>query len=179
VLLLGPLYHLIEADDRLAALREARRVLTPGGVLAAATISRLASTFDGFGHGYLADPRFAAMVERDVRDGVHHNPEPEAHPEWFTTAYFHRPAEVRAEIEAAGLVVEALLAIEGRASYHDEVDEWRPTSGARWRWRRSGVPKAIRPCSPSAHICWRLPDVERRHHRLPERGRQRVRSDVH
>ena len=124
VLLLGPLYHLIEAADRLAALREARRVLTAGGVLAAATISRLASTFDGFGHGYLADPRFAAMVERDVRDGVHHNPAPEAHPEWFTTAYFHSPAEVRAEIAAAGFNVEALLAIEGPASYRHEVDEW-------------------------------------------------------
>jgi hypothetical protein len=27
VLLLGPLYHLLEADDRIAALAEARRVL--------------------------------------------------------------------------------------------------------------------------------------------------------
>ena len=64
------------------------------------------------------------MVERDIRDGVRHNPEPETHPERFTTAYFHRPAEVRAEIEAAGFRVEALLAIEGPASYRHEVDEW-------------------------------------------------------
>jgi ubiquinone/menaquinone biosynthesis C-methylase UbiE len=40
VLLLGPLYHLREAADRQQALRSARRVLRPGGVLAAAAISR-------------------------------------------------------------------------------------------------------------------------------------------
>ncbi len=40
VLLLGPLYHLVERDDRLTALREARRVLRPGGVVVAAAISR-------------------------------------------------------------------------------------------------------------------------------------------
>jgi len=31
--LLGPLYHLIEHEDRVQALSEARRVLKPGGVL--------------------------------------------------------------------------------------------------------------------------------------------------
>ena len=35
VLLLGPLYHLTEAADRTRALREARRALRPGGLLAA------------------------------------------------------------------------------------------------------------------------------------------------
>jgi SAM-dependent methyltransferase len=43
VLLLGPLYHLAERDDRLLALREAVRVLRPGGLLAAAAISRFAA----------------------------------------------------------------------------------------------------------------------------------------
>jgi ubiquinone/menaquinone biosynthesis C-methylase UbiE len=44
VLLLGPLYHLTSRDDRLRALREAFRVVRPGGVVAAAAISRFAST---------------------------------------------------------------------------------------------------------------------------------------
>src|SRR5262245_2298472 len=43
VLLLGPLYHLTDAGERLSALREARRVLVPGGLLFAAFISRFAS----------------------------------------------------------------------------------------------------------------------------------------
>ena len=34
-ILLGPLYHLTEQSERMEALREARRILKPGGVLAA------------------------------------------------------------------------------------------------------------------------------------------------
>src|SRR4051794_2275936 len=41
-LLLGPLYHLPERDDRLAALREAVRVAKPEGLICAAAISRYA-----------------------------------------------------------------------------------------------------------------------------------------
>jgi SAM-dependent methyltransferase len=56
VLELGPLYHLVERGERLAALREARRVLRPGGVVAAAIISRFGSTADGL--------RFASSTSR-------------------------------------------------------------------------------------------------------------------
>ena len=60
---------------RLTALAEARRVLRSGGVLAAMAISRFASTFDGLAHGFLAEPRFERIVERDVCDGQHRNPD--------------------------------------------------------------------------------------------------------
>ena len=48
VLLLGPLYHLTEKNDRLLALAEAYRVLRNGGVMIAAGISRFASMLDSF-----------------------------------------------------------------------------------------------------------------------------------
>ena len=66
VLLLGPLYHLTERADRVRALAEGRRVLRPGGVLAAAAISRYASAVDGLFRGHLREPGFEAIVERDL-----------------------------------------------------------------------------------------------------------------
>src|SRR5262249_25732135 len=95
VLLLGPLYHLTDAEDRARALREAHRVLRPGGLLAAAAITRFASTLDGIAQGFLLEPGFEAIVERDLADGQHRNPG--EHPRWFTTSYFHRPEELERE----------------------------------------------------------------------------------
>jgi len=113
VLLMGPLYHLTECSDRIATLREARRVLRLGGVALAIGISRFASTMDGLSNGLFADPEFERIVERDLRDGQHRNPT--NHPNYFTTAYFHLPDELHGEVEAAGLRHEATLAVEGPA----------------------------------------------------------------
>ena len=56
VLMLGPLYHLTDAGDRAGALREAARVLKPGGWLFAAAISRYASALDGLARDLLRTP---------------------------------------------------------------------------------------------------------------------------
>ena len=122
VLLLGPLYHLTSRDDRLRALREAYRVVRTGGVVAAAAISRFASTYDGLLRGFLEDPGFQGIVERDVREGQHRNPTGRAG--WFTTAYFHLPEELRDEATEAGLSVEALVGIEGPTWILPNLDSW-------------------------------------------------------
>lgn len=111
VLLLGPLYHLTDAADRARALSEARRVLKPGGQLFAAAISRWASALDGLARDLFQDPRFAAIVEQDLRNGQHRNPTEQL--DYFTTAYFHRPDELRAEVSDAGLIVDGLYGLEG------------------------------------------------------------------
>jgi ubiquinone/menaquinone biosynthesis C-methylase UbiE len=121
VLLLGPLYHLTEAAQRERALGEALRVLRPGGVLAAVGISRFASTLHGILRGFLLDPAFELVVERDVAEGQHRNPDRVPH--WFTTAYFHRPNELEREVAGAGFDVRALLAVEGPAGAHSELGE--------------------------------------------------------
>ena len=119
-LLLGPLYHLTERADRLKALREAKRVLKPGGKLFAAVISRFASLLDGLSFGFLNDPAFAQIVEDDLRTGVHKNPG--RRDNYFTTAYFHLPEELGQEIEEAGLKLEALLGLEGASRYLTDLD---------------------------------------------------------
>lgn len=113
VLLLGPLYHLVDDHDRQTALSEAIRVLRPEGVLIAAGISRSASALDGLARELLGDPEFAAIVERDLLDGHHHNPTKRV--DYFTTAYFHRPEDLRREVADAGFELEGLYGVEGPA----------------------------------------------------------------
>ncbi|BCJ69109.1 class I SAM-dependent methyltransferase [Polymorphospora rubra] len=111
VLLLGPLYHLPERTDRVAAWREAARVVRPGGVVVGATISRFASLFDGFVKDHFDDARYRPLVESAVADGVHRNTDTDR--TWFTTAYFHHPDEMAGEATEAGLVVRRVVAVEG------------------------------------------------------------------
>jgi SAM-dependent methyltransferase len=110
VLLFGPLYHLPEREDRLAAWREAARVVRPGGVVMAATISRFASLLDGFVKGYVREPRFARMLETTLATGEHQPPEGTP---WFTTAYFHHPDELPGEVADAGLELDRIAIVEG------------------------------------------------------------------
>lgn len=123
VLLLGPLYHLVGADDRQRALREAYRALRPGGTLFAAAISRWASALDGLSRELFVDDRFARIVDRDIREGQHRNTTERV--DYFTTAYFHVPDELRDELTRAGFRVEALYGIEGPGwIFSDFMERW-------------------------------------------------------
>jgi len=112
VLLCGPLYHLPDAGDRLLAWQEAARVVRPGGLVAAATIGRYASLFDGLRKTLPLDPRFREMVAHALETGEHRPP---PNTPWFTTAYFHRPDEPAHEAREAGLDVLTTVTVEGTA----------------------------------------------------------------
>lgn len=129
VMMLGPLYHLTDAADRMRALSEARRVLRPGAPLLAAGISRFAPALDGLRHGSLHDPEFEAIVEQDLRDGQHRNPTRD--PRWFTSAYLHLPPELEREVSEAGFRDVEVLAIEGLGGWLEGADEWLSEQGPR------------------------------------------------
>lgn len=110
-LLLGPLYHLVEREYRLACLREAHRVLRPRGLVWGAAISHFASLFDSLSGGFFDDPVFAPILARDLEEGQHRNST--SNPLYFTDAFFHRPEELAQEFLSAGFHVLELVAIEG------------------------------------------------------------------
>ncbi|HWE64517.1 MAG TPA: class I SAM-dependent methyltransferase [Chloroflexota bacterium] len=127
VLLLGPLYHLTERADRLRALREAARIVRPAGHVAVAAICRFASLLDGLREERLDDPDFVRLIQRDLREGQHRNPDDR--PGWFTSAYLHHPDELAQEVRDAGLLLDDLLAVEGPGWLLPDFD-------ARWQDER-------------------------------------------
>lgn len=109
VLLLGPLYHLPDPRERARALTEAARVVRPGGLVVAATINRHAALHDQLNRSGWFDPARRVRLEATSASGrVHPGGQ-------FTTAYLHHPAEIAAEMAAAGLVSVRQYGIEGAA----------------------------------------------------------------
>jgi SAM-dependent methyltransferase len=120
VLLLGPLYHLTEPDDRVLALAEARRIVRLGGVVHAAAISRWAARL----HGVLVDsvhethPVILELIDEMERTG------------WMApiaeggfNGFAHRPDQLRDEVSAAGLQLRLLVTLEGAATALPDIDD--------------------------------------------------------
>ena len=110
VLSLGPLYHLIDADDREKAVSEMRRVLKPQGVAFAALmplygfIRRSLAIPDERRH--LTQPEFVARI---LEQGVFINDIPGR----FTDGYGVIPAAVPAYFKENGFTMETLLSAQG------------------------------------------------------------------
>lgn len=109
VLLLGPLYHLPDPADRRRALAEARRVVRPGGLVAAAAINRYASLFEHAALAHLHTERMQASISDTLRTAVHDGNG------GFTLAYFHRAEQLADELRESDLTDVTVVGIEGPA----------------------------------------------------------------
>ncbi|CEN93922.1 MAG: class I SAM-dependent methyltransferase [Paeniclostridium sp.] len=116
VLLMGPLYHLQNKEDRKKVLNEAKRVLKKGGILFSVGISKFSSTtwaISTYGNGneFLDDPIYFNMIQNELISGVHIRPK--EYSNFITQAYFHTPRELQEELEVVGFETIQKHAIEG------------------------------------------------------------------
>jgi ubiquinone/menaquinone biosynthesis C-methylase UbiE len=106
-LLMGPLYHLHRLEERQTTLRQALRLLKPGGLIFATFITRFAGFRDAAVHGYsfvLDDPAYS---EKLLATGIHDNGT------GFADAYFVHPDEVIPLGESAGFTTLRMMGCEG------------------------------------------------------------------
>lgn len=114
VLLMGPLYHLVEHDDRRRAVDQAWGKLSSGGVVIAAFISRFAFVRSAAASApnWVIENR--AYAERLAATGWNDQPTE------FTYAYFAHPTEIAPFMEAAGFATLNLIGCEGIVAGHEE-----------------------------------------------------------
>ena len=119
VLLLGPLYHLQRRADRVLALREAGRIVRPGGPVFGAAISRWAARLDGMlrSRFYTKYATAEQVIDEVERRGVLQPLGPGSF-----CGVTHRPGQVRGEFAAAGLAVADLVSVEGAGYLLENLD---------------------------------------------------------
>ena len=120
ILLFGPLYHIVEREERAKCLAECRRLLKPGGKLFTANITCF-STALKYTECYdlrpvLDDEDAYRKIEATVRTGHYTGNE-------IGKVYFHRPEELRMEVAAAGFTDVDLRGVIGPAWIIRNLDE--------------------------------------------------------
>lgn len=121
VLLMGPLYHLPEPADRLQALKEAHRVLRPGGMLISEVITRHAWVLDATAKGIIDDPDVRREFDTNITTGL--STDPDTLRDGGFWAYFHHVHEVIPEHQRGGFDDIRLFGVEGHAWLLSNLEE--------------------------------------------------------
>lgn len=130
VLLMGPLYHITDYNERISVIEESRRLLKDGGILFTAALTPYSvllhniTVYDPFGdepNRTLEDPNFVKMVEREIKDGHHINPDNTIY-SGIGSAYFHTSKALRAELCAGGFENSKVHGVMGGAWLAKDID---------------------------------------------------------
>jgi SAM-dependent methyltransferase len=113
-IIMGPLYHLLDHKERVRAVKEALRVVEPGGIVGAAFITRFAPFRQAAveEQEWLVDEHAYAMnlLEKGIHDQT----------TMFANAYFIHPYDVEPLMESVGLQTILLIGVEGIVAGHEE-----------------------------------------------------------
>lgn len=132
VLLMGPLYHLPDPEDRQVALKEARRVLRPGGTLISEVIPRHAWILSATRLGWLDRPKVISDFDVNLTTGMYFDPDTLEDGGFY--GYMHRVEDVVPELDDAGFADAHLVGVEGHA------------------WLVSSLPDLLQDPEPLLHV---------------------------
>lgn len=127
ILLMGPLYHIPERAERIAAVRESLRLLKPGGLLFTAAITPYATmlwatTVFGRDNRLLAEEAFMHMVDHELETGEHIRPTENTAYRGIGRSHFHTADALCAELEAGGFSNNAVHGVVGAAWLAPDLD---------------------------------------------------------
>jgi len=102
IILHGPLYHIVKREKRINVLRRMKNILVSKGVILGFVINRFAGYFYGVRTGNILNREYRELVQEEIKTGIRKKA-----PGW----YFHKPAEIQAEYQEAGLNVTAVKSV--------------------------------------------------------------------
>lgn len=132
VLLMGPLYHITDFEGRIKAVKESFRVLKNYGLLFAAALTPFSVLLDNItryspnaGDIYLENSEFLKMVERELKDGCHINPNKKVY-SGLGSSHLHTVKALKSELKAGGFSSSTVHGVMGGAWLARDIDElWK------------------------------------------------------